>query len=59
MDDWNHLLDSPWFTLLRIHDHIWTDRKWKLDVREKSCRLVRRKMYEVHLEQCLMHIEGS
>jgi hypothetical protein len=50
--EWEHLLISPWFTLLRTHDHIWNDKTFELKFRDELCGLLRIMLYNLHIEQC-------
>jgi len=46
--EWQHYIDQPWESLMRIHNHIWNDKaNFDLKTRDAACGSIRRAAYEV------------
>ena len=46
---WAKLLANPWYTLLRVHDHVFNEERWCVE-RLAVCELLRSILFDTYME---------
>ena len=47
---WAKFFCNPWYTLLRVHDHVFNDERW-CGERLAICELLRSLLLDIYMEQ--------